>query len=145
VRDGINAREQLGRFLSRLARLRSVTASSPNQLKGVSVSPAQTPAACQSRTRRQHVVPLLQLRTLGDSRGGHPVRKTKLMPASAAGSGTRGPPPLGLTASMGSSGSMASRTSSGTRHAVFMAAHHATPLKSCNTLYGRDDVAGDCV
>ena len=44
--------------LSRLARLQSITASSPNQLRSVSCNHAHTPAACQSRSRRQQVAPL---------------------------------------------------------------------------------------
>ena len=61
---------------STLDRDQSMAASSPNQLRRVSCRRCQTPAACQSRSRRQQVVPLPQPSSLGNSRHGHPVRRT---------------------------------------------------------------------
>ena len=80
--------------LSRLARFQSMAAASPNQLRRVSCSWCQTPASCQSRSRRQHVVPLPQPSSRGSSRQGQPVRKTKTMPPSAARCRTLGRPPF---------------------------------------------------
>jgi hypothetical protein len=111
--------------LSRLARLQSIAASSPNQLRSVSCSRAQTPAACQSRRRRQHVVPLPQPSSWDNSRHGHPVRKAKVMPPSAARLGRRGRPPLGLGGFLGSRGSMTSHRASGTSIDTFMTSDHA--------------------
>jgi hypothetical protein len=119
---------------STLARLQSIAAASPNQLRSVSCSRTQTPAASQSRTRRQHVVPLPQPSSWGNSRHGHPVRRRKVRPRSAARLGRRCRPPLGLGGSLGSRGSMASHRASRKRHAAFMAAHHGTPPRFCNTL-----------
>ncbi len=51
--------------LSTLARDQSRTASSPNQFSSVSCSRSQTLAACQSRSRRQHVAALPHPNSLG--------------------------------------------------------------------------------
>ena len=100
--------------LSRLARLQSTAASSPSQLRSRVCNFSQTPGSCQSRSRRQQVVPLPQPSTFGRSRQGQPVRNTKMIPPSAARSGTRGRPPFGLGGSLGNRGSMASHRSSET-------------------------------
>jgi hypothetical protein len=115
--------------LSTLARDQSMAASSPSQFKSRSCSFCQTPASCQSRSRRQQVVPLPHPSSFGNKRHGQPVRSTKTMPPRAARSQTRGRPPLGFGGSFGSRDSMASHSSSGTRDEAFMAYHHATPLR----------------
>ena len=53
--------------LSRLARLQSRAASSPDQFRSVSCSRCQTPASCQSRHRLQQVTPLPHPSSLGNS------------------------------------------------------------------------------
>ncbi len=106
--------------LSTLARDQSTAASSPSQSSNLVCKRSQTPAACQSRRRRQQVVPLPQSSSFGTSRQGQPVRRTKTMPPRMARSGTCGLPPLGLGGSLGNSGSMASQRSSGTRGEFFM-------------------------
>jgi hypothetical protein len=111
--------------LSTLARDMSIVASSPSQLSNFVCSCSQTPAFCQSRSRRQQVVPLPQPSAAGSSRHGHPVRRTKTIPARAARSGMRGRPPLGFGSSSGSSGSMASQRSSETSGWFIVTAHHA--------------------
>jgi hypothetical protein len=114
--------------LSRLARLQSMAASSPNQFSTVWCNRCQTSASCQSRNRRQQVVPLPQSSSFGNKRHGHPVRRTKMIPPRAVRSGTRGRPRFGLGCSWGSRGSMASQRSSGTKDVAFMAGHHATSV-----------------
>jgi hypothetical protein len=111
---------------SRLARLQLMAASSPSQLSSLSCSRCQTPASCQSRKRRQQVVPLPQPSSFGSSRHGQPVLSTNTMPARAARSGRRGRPPFGFGGSCGSRGSIASQRASGTRDEVFMTSDHAT-------------------
>ncbi len=111
-----------------------MAASSPSQLSSLVCNFSQTLAACQSRRRRQHVVPLLQPSSLGNNRHGYPVRNTKTMPPSAERSGMRGRPTLGLGGSFGSRGSMASQSASGTNIEAFMGRHHASPPRFCNTL-----------
>jgi hypothetical protein len=115
--------------LSTLARDQSMAASPPSEFKSRSCSFCQTPASCQSRSRRQQVVPLPQPSSCGNKRHGQPVRSTKTMPPRAAQSGTRGRPPLGFGGSFGNRDSMASHKSPGTRDEAFMAYHHATPLR----------------
>ena len=114
---------------STLARLQSLAASSPSQFKSRSCSFCQTPVSCQSRSRRQHVVPLPHPSSFGNKRHGQPVRSAKTMPLRATRSGTRGRPPFGFGGSLGSKGSIASQRSSETRDEAFMAYHHATPLR----------------
>jgi len=70
--------------LSTLARDQSIAASSPSQLSSLVCNRSQTPASCQSRSRRQHVVPLPQPSSFGRCRQGQPVRSTKMMPPRAA-------------------------------------------------------------
>ncbi len=128
--------------LSRLARFQSMAAASPNQLRSVSCSCCQTPASCRSRSRRQHVVPLPQPSSLGSSRQGQPVRKTKTMPPSAARSRTLGRPPFGLGGSFGNRGSMASQRSSGTRDDAFMVSDHAIAGRVLKHALSRGDEYG---
>jgi hypothetical protein len=73
-----------------------------------------TPAACQSLRRRQQVIPEPQPISCGSISHCKPDLSTKMMPVSAARSGTRGRPPFGLGGSAGRSGSMISHSSSGT-------------------------------
>jgi hypothetical protein len=111
---------------STLARFQSMPAWSPSQLSSVSCKRFQTPTCCQSRNRRQQVVPLPQPNSFGSKRHGQPVRRTKTIPPSVARFGTGGRPPLGFGGSFGSRGSIASQRSSETRGEAFMACHQAT-------------------
>ncbi len=72
----------------------------------------QTPAFCQSRSRRQQVTPLPKPISLGNIRQGMPLLRTKTMPESTARSGIRGLPPLDLDGSVGSRGSTIRHSSS---------------------------------
>lgn len=73
-----------------------------------------TPASFQSRSRRQHVIPLPQPISSGSISQGIPLRRTNRMPVSAARSGTAGRPPLGLRLRFGNSGSTRAHKSSPT-------------------------------
>ena len=73
---------------------------------------SHTPAMCQSRNRRQQVIPEPQPISCGRSSHWMPVRKTNRIPVSAARSGTRGRPPLGFGRSGGRSGSIRFHSSS---------------------------------
>ena len=76
-------------------------------------SSCQTPASCQSRKRRQQVMPEPQFISCGSISQGKPVRSTNRMPVSAARSPTlRGRPPFGLGGDFGSSGSTTLQNSS---------------------------------
>ncbi len=89
---------------STLARLQSIWSCSRRRLSRAKCSRSQTPLACQSRRRRQHVMPLPKPSSLGRSSHGIPVCRTNKMPFSAARSSTRGRPPLVEGSTTGSSG-----------------------------------------
>ncbi len=89
---------------STLARLQSIWSCSRRRLSRAKCSRSQTPLACHSRRRRQHVMPLPKPSSLGRSSHGIPVCRTNRMPLSAARSSTRGRPPLVEGSTTGSSG-----------------------------------------
>ena len=101
--------------LSRAARLKSMALRRPRRSSSTRWSLSQTPACCQSRKRRQHVMPEPQPISWGSISQGMPERSTNKMPVRAARSGTRGRPPFGLGGSGGSSGSITAQRSSGRR------------------------------
>ncbi len=100
---------------STAARLQSSWSASRNRLSSSCWSRSQTPAACQSRKRRQQVMPLPQPSSCGSMGQGIPERSTKMIPARHARSGMRGLPPFGFRLSGGSSGAITVHNSSGTR------------------------------
>ena len=65
----------------------SICPAPPAGRAGPGAGAAQTPAACQSRSRRQQVMPDPQPISAGRSSHGKPVRSTNRMPVSAARSG----------------------------------------------------------
>jgi hypothetical protein len=97
---------------SRLARDQSTWSAPPNRSRSARCRRCHTPACCQSRKRRQHVTPLPQPSSWGRYSHGSPVLSTNRMPVSAARSGMRGRPPLGLGGSGGSSGAITSHSAS---------------------------------
>jgi hypothetical protein len=64
----------------------------------------QMPASCQSRNRRQQVMPEPQPSSCGSISQGIPLRRTNRIPVKQARSGKRGLPLLGLRGEGGSSG-----------------------------------------
>jgi hypothetical protein len=98
--------------LSSAARLQSMRSASPSRSSSVWCSRSQTPAACQSRKRRQQVIPEPQPISGGNTSQGMPLLSTKMIPVKTARSGTRGRPPLGLGGSGGNSGATRAHTSS---------------------------------
>jgi len=97
---------------SRLARDQSIRSAAPSRSSTARCRRCHTPACCHSRKRRQQVTPLPQPSSWGKYSQGSPVLSTKRMPVSAARSGMRGRPPLGLGGSGGSSGAMTSQSAS---------------------------------
>jgi hypothetical protein len=85
---------------------------------------SHTPVSCQSRRRRQHVIPLPHPISCGSSFQPMPLLSTKMIPVSAARSETRGRPPLGLGASGGSSGSTTAHRSSLTSALLMPPVYH---------------------
>lgn len=90
---------------SSAARLQSSLSASAKRSSRMRCRRVHTPAACQSRSRLQHVIPEQPISD-GSISHGMPERRTKMIPASAARSPTRGRPPLGLAGSGGRSGSI---------------------------------------
>jgi hypothetical protein len=81
--------------LSRLARLQSKCPASDRRSSSTRCSAAQTPASCQSRNRRQQVMPE-QPSSRGSISQGMPERSTKMMPARVSRLSQRGRPTLRL-------------------------------------------------
>ena len=98
--------------LSSETRLQSMRSASPSRSSNVRCSRSQTPAACQSRSRRQQVMPEPQPSSGGSISQGMPDLSTKTIPVKQSRSGTRGRPPLGLDGSAGSSGATRAQSSS---------------------------------
>ena len=87
----------------------------------------QTPWTCQSRSRRQQVMPEPHPISWGNISQGMPDFSTKRMPVEQAQSGTRGRPPLGLGGYGGSSGATTAHRSSLTSGMAMRHVYHASP------------------
>ena len=90
----------------------SIASASPSSSSNTCHTFIQTPATCQSRSRRQHVIPEPQPSSRGRNSHAQPVRDTNRIPVSAWRFGTRGRPPLGLSGSGGNKGSIRLHNSS---------------------------------
>jgi hypothetical protein len=90
--------------LSTTARDQSIWSAARSRSKNRRWSRSQTPAACQSRRRRQQVIPEPQPISCGRYSQGMPVLSTKRIPVSASRSPTGGRPPLGRGGRLGISG-----------------------------------------
>ena len=82
--------------LSTTARDQSIWPSRESQSSNAKWIKSQIPSCCQSRNRRQQVMPEPQPNAFGSIRQGIPLRSTKIMPARQARSVRRGRPPLRL-------------------------------------------------
>lgn len=101
--------------LSRAARLQSSWPAARNSRKSRRCNFVQTPRCCQSRNRRQHVIPEPQPISCGRYSQGTPVSSTNRMPVSAARSEIRGRPPFGFRRCFGSNGAIRPHSASSTR------------------------------
>ncbi|SRR5579883_3284213 len=99
---------------SRLARVQSIRPAFPSSSSRTRWSRSHTPASCQSRSRRQQVIPLPHPSSWGRYSHPIPVRSTNKMPVSAARSSTGGRPPRGFGFGGGINGWMRSQSASGT-------------------------------
>jgi hypothetical protein len=97
---------------SRLARDQSSCSAPASFSNNFWCSRSHTPASCQSRNRRQQVIPLPQPISAGSISQGMPVCSTNRIPANAARLDRRGLPPFGFSGSGGSRGSMFCQSSS---------------------------------
>ena len=97
---------------SKAARLQSSRSASARRCRSTQCKTSHTPASCQSRSRRQQVMPEPQPISGGSNSHGVPVRSTKMMPVSTARSGKRGRPPRGRNGAGGSTSSTSAHSSS---------------------------------
>jgi len=98
--------------LSTTARDQSICFASWRWLRNTCKMSCHTPASCQSRSRRQQVIPHPQPISWGTSSQGMPVFKTNRIPVSALRFGTGGRPPWGRGGGGGRHGSMTAQSSS---------------------------------
>jgi hypothetical protein len=98
--------------LSMLARLQSIRSASPKRSSKARCRAHQTPASCQSRSRRQHVIPLPHPISCGRYSHWMPVFNTNTIPVKQARSGTRGRPAFFFGRGFGNNGATTSHNSS---------------------------------
>jgi len=98
--------------LSRIAWSQSISSASPSSSNSRRQICSHTPIMCQSRSRRQQVMPEPQPISCGKYSHGQPVRSTKRIPVNALRSGTGGRPPFGRSFFAGNNGSMRNHNSS---------------------------------
>ena len=112
--------------LSSAARLQSMALACPNRSSRTWCRRSQTPACCQSRRRRQHVIPEPQPISAGSISQGMPLLSTNRMPVSAARWEIGGRPPFGFGRSGGINGAIRVHRSSDTRGAAMHRQHAVT-------------------
>jgi hypothetical protein len=100
--------------LSTTARDQSIRSAVWSSVNNSSCNRSQTPAACQSRKRRQQVIPHPQPSSCGNIAQGMPLRSTNKMPVNACRLPTAGRPPLVDSVTGGSKGSTRSHNPSDT-------------------------------
>ena len=99
---------------STTARDQSIWPSRESQSSKAKWIKSQIPSCCQSRNRRQQVIPEPQPSLCGSIRHGIPLRSTKMMPTRQARSVRRGRPPCDLGDGFGRRGSIKFHNASGT-------------------------------
>jgi hypothetical protein len=115
--------------LSSDARVQSIRPTSCSRCRRLHRTRLHTPACCQSRKRRQHVIPLPQPSSWGSISHGMPLFKTKTIPVSSARSEMlRGRPPLGLAGSGGNRGAMTFHNSSLTKVVLMPPIYHTAEV-----------------
>jgi len=113
--------------LSTTARDQSIWSSRASQSSRAKWISSHTPANCQSRRRRQHVIPDPKPSSCGSICHGMPLRRTKTMPARHARSETRGRPPVGRLGELGRKGSTRSHNASGSSAAAIAVQRTSLP------------------
>jgi hypothetical protein len=101
--------------LARDVRLQSIWSAAPSRSNSLRWICSQTPARCQSRKRRQQVMPAPQPISCGNISQGMPLFSTNRMPVSAARLSTGGRPPFGFGRGGGNSGATTDHSLSQTR------------------------------
>ena len=104
--------------LSSEHRLRSISPALPSRSSSAWWNARQMPARCQSRSRRQQLIPQPQPISCGSISQGMPDLSTNRMPVSAARSPIGGRPPFGRGGRGGSKGPKRDQRASETRGAA---------------------------
>lgn len=100
--------------LSKAQRDQSMALARPSRSSSTWCSLSQIPTRCQSRSRRQQVIPQPQPISRGSISQGMPDLSTNRIPVSTARSETGGRPPLGRGRGGGSRGAISAHSVSGT-------------------------------
>jgi hypothetical protein len=116
--------------LSSAARLQSILPAWPKRSRNTPCTRSHTPISCQSRKRRQQVMPEPQPNSRGNICQGMPERSTNKMPVKTARLASRGRPPLGLGFSGGRTGSTIVHNSSD-KSSLFMPQHVGSQSRFC--------------
>jgi hypothetical protein len=111
--------------LSSEACSQSISPTSCNRCSRTRCNRCHTPSWCQSRRRRQQVMPLPHPISWGSISHGIPLLSTKRIPDNTARSAIRGRPPFGLGRSDGKSGSMVAHSWSLTKSLLMAAIYHS--------------------
>ena len=114
--------------LSTTARDQSIWSRRASQSRSAKWIKSHTPACCQSRTRRQHVIPDPHPSSCGSICHGMPLRRTNRIPVRHARSGTRGRPPFGRWGGAGKNGSTRSHNGTGSSAAAIRV-HVSSPTR----------------
>lgn len=122
--------------LSAMARDQSMSSAPCNPLRSAWWMSCHTPASCQSRSRRQQVMPEPQAISRGRYSQGMPVFSTNRMPVSALRFSIGGRPPLGYVRGGGRMGSIAFQSSS-VSSGLAMSPSSMTDNRSCPLNYHR--------
>ena len=125
--------------LSTTARDQSIWPSRASQSSSAKWIRSHTPASCQSRSRREHVIPDPHPSSCESICQGMRLRGTKTMPERHARSETRGLPPFGRRGGIGKNGSTRSHNGSGSSAAA-IPLHNTSPKRIrfrqfCYTLF----------
>jgi hypothetical protein len=117
--------------LSTIARDQSIWSAALSSVSKTSCSRFQTPASCQSRNRRQHVMPHPQPNSCGSIVQGMPLRSTNKMPVSTSRLPTGGRPPRDDATIGGNNGSTNFHNSSDTNNlAMTVLLDWSSPIKT---------------
>jgi hypothetical protein len=100
--------------LSSKQRPKSIAFATPSRSSSARWSRSKTPAACQSLSLHQQVMPEPQPIRWGRLAHGMPMRSTNTMPSSALRSSSGGRPPFGRSGRTGSKGAISAQRASGT-------------------------------
>jgi hypothetical protein len=125
--NAVSVADQMAEQLPTTARGQSIWPSHESQFSNTKCINSQIPACCQSRSRRQQVMPEPQPNSFGSIRQGLPLRSTNMMPERHFRSARYGRPPRGLGKGGGRRNSINSHNVSGTS-SVGMAGHPNTQM-----------------